>query len=374
MSKLVQIPEDVHFLIVDHLDRPSKFRLTRTCHYFRHLLEPILYRHIKLGFTDCNHRLARLHRTLVERPSLIPHIRSYYGHVVSILPLMKSSFFERRIRRKKNKPITREEALEKAVYVFTQATNVVELEISSPWDWTSESNTALEPIRRAVSKMSLKRLIFWQGAVEVDRILRNQPELEKLEVGWDTSGLHLLDTTDLPKLKSLTAPLREAVLLVPGRPIEKLHVRQTFIDPDYFNDLWFRKLSLSTGHITEFFIHLFCMSGDEPYYVDERLRVALQVISRNLTQLERLTIDVSGSVAGQVILEEVPAFRFLRSLTFLEADLTAPSPNCVGKLASDNSQGNGTIRQVPVLESWDDVFDHLKRSCPSLVSTKLTWP
>lgn len=144
--------------------------------------------------------------------------------------------------------------------------------------------------------MSLKRLVL-RDCEDVDQILRNQTELEELEVGWDTFGIDQLD--ELSKLKSLAAPLHEAALLVPGRPIEKLHQILTFKDEDYFNDQLFRKLSPSTGPITEFYVYLF--DSYKVYGVDERLRVGVQVISRNLTQLEKFTVNVSGSVSGQVV-------------------------------------------------------------------------
>ncbi|KAG8921638.1 hypothetical protein FRC00_008417, partial [Tulasnella sp. 408] len=139
--------------------------------------------------------------------------------------------------------------------------------------------------------MSLKRLTLWT-CEDVDQILRNQPELEELEVGWRTSGVDQLDETDLPKLKFLAAPLHEAAFIVPGRPIEGLRIIRTPDDEGPFDDQLFENFALSTGPITDLSVHLLGMSeeDDESFDVDERLRVGLQVISRNLTQLESLSL------------------------------------------------------------------------------------
>ncbi|KAG8909509.1 hypothetical protein FRC01_006894 [Tulasnella sp. 417] len=289
--------------------------------------------------------------------------------------LSERGFLKRHIGTKKNIAIINgEEALERAVAVFAQATNIVDLKFASSLDWTSQSDPFFKPIRLAVSKMSLKRLCLWECG-DVDQILRSQPELEELEVGWFTSGVEQLEETDLPKLRCLAAPLHNAAYLVPGRPVEKFCLVLTFGDRNPFNDEHgFKNLSLSTGPIIEFSFHLFDSYEDDSYK-DENFRFVLQTISRHLPQLERLTVIVAGSVSGRVILEEVPVFGALRCLTFLDANLTAVTAQKTQhfqELASDFSQSDGIIRVVPYLENWDDVFERLKQLCPLLVNTKAT--
>ncbi|KAG8915204.1 hypothetical protein FRC01_003748 [Tulasnella sp. 417] len=366
-STLAQMPEDILILILDCLDKTSQFRLARTCRYLQHLLEGVLYHHIILDCSISDDQTARLHRTLVNRPSLIPLIRRYHGELMSRLIYQEPRFLERYTGRKTNRIITEAEALGRAVSIFTRAANIVDLNFIWSLDWTSESNPSFKPIRLAVAKMSLKRLTL-SNCTDVGRILRNQPELEELEIGEDTSGVLQLEETDLPKLRSLTAPLQEAAFLVPGRPIEKIRLIQTIKDKYNFDDRLFKKLSYSTRPVIEFSVSLIHR------FRGEKLRAMLQLISQNLPQVERLTILETGRISGRLILEELPAFGSLRSLNLLEAYLTPVTtqrPDYLYELDNSLPSGMGS-RKPPNMEDWDDVFHHLRQLCPSLVNTMST--
>ncbi|KAG8915205.1 hypothetical protein FRC01_003749, partial [Tulasnella sp. 417] len=302
---LDEMPEDILVLILDDLDTVSQFRLARTCRYLQH------------DYCASEYQAACLHRTLMNRPSLIQHICSYHGQMMStfIVPTPKRSFSERYISKKTKGSMIKAEALERAVAIFSQATNIVDLNLIT-WhpEWTSESDLFFKPIRLAVAKMSLKRLTL-SDCRDVHHILRDQPELEELELGCYTSGVDQLEETDLPRLRSLVAPLRDAAVLAPGRPIKNMHLIRMIGNEYDFDEQLVEKLSLSTGPFTEFSVNLLhLLSEDE-------LRVMLQLMSRSLPKLERLTTLETGRISGQVILEEMPAFQSLRSLNLLEAYL-----------------------------------------------------
>ncbi|KAG8924614.1 hypothetical protein FRC00_004929, partial [Tulasnella sp. 408] len=159
---------------------------------------------------------------------------------------------------------------------------------SHQWTW----DPFLEPVRVTVSAISLRRLTL--GCCEdLAQILGDQPELEELSIGWNNRGLEKLEKTHIPRLRSLKALVSEAAILVPGRPVEQFHLSLGITDKDLDGQL-FSQLSLSTGPITEFSTHLH--SSLEA----EKVRPLLQLLARNLPQLETLTINVGGSISGEV--------------------------------------------------------------------------
>ncbi|KAG8946607.1 hypothetical protein FRC00_009499, partial [Tulasnella sp. 408] len=242
-SKFAQLPEDILLLIMDNLWKEWKVNVIKTCRYLRRLLEFILYIHLSPIDPWDEWKCGLLHRTLVGREDLIPHIRSYCAPILHNRypnrPPPKQSKIHGFWRRTRVDPPSREvtpigetEAFKNAVFVFSRATNIVILGFTGPHDWTSDPN--FEPIRAAVSKMDLNRLQL-RNYTQPAPVLRAQPTLEHLEIGGanDVQELADLQKTDLPKLKSLTTTLEEALLIVPGSPVE--HLDLTF---GYVNDGW----------------------------------------------------------------------------------------------------------------------------------------
>ncbi|KAG8944352.1 hypothetical protein FRC04_002011 [Tulasnella sp. 424] len=302
-SKFAQLPEDILLLFWHHLDKTAKARVVRTCRYLRHLVEPSLYVHLSPFYSWDYNRAKRLHRTLAERPDLIQYIRSYKGPIVPppIQPFRQSPPKRTllnilRIRKAVESvtpptlPIPETEAFKTAVFIFTKANGIVDLDFLDSYDWVSDP--IFEPIKTAVSKMALKRLFLWH-CVEPTQVLRGQPELEHLEIGWNIHSVEGLDKADIPKLKSLRAALKDASYIVPGRPVEQFELDCRF-ESNYFDTTLFKSLALSTGPIIKLSI---CLHRplDNP-----NAPGALRIVSQNLPHLEELTITVLGPISGQV--------------------------------------------------------------------------
>lgn len=301
-SKLAQLPQEIILLISDHLETTARTSLIRTCRYFHILLEWTLYQHIRLARDWRSRKSSRLFQTLAEHPDLIPFIRTYHGpispRIITPEPVPKWNFFEKFSKGKQavsdnsaHDSVSETDALKRAVSIYTQATNIVDLKFTDAHRWTLDP--LLEPIRAALSAMPLRRLTLC-CCEEVSQVLREQPELEELEIGWNIHGAEKVEKHHIPKLRSLRAQLPEAASLVPGRPVEQFHLSSGMIDED-FDERLFDRLSLSTGPITEFST-FFASASDA-----ENVRLSFQVLSRTLPQVERLAISVGGSISAQVV-------------------------------------------------------------------------
>ncbi|KIO29336.1 hypothetical protein M407DRAFT_170899 [Tulasnella calospora MUT 4182] len=130
-----------------------------------------------------------------------------------------------------------------------------------------------------------------------------------------------------------------------------------------------RKLSLSSGPITKLVTRLCCPGNHD------LVRNTLQVLARHLPQLRHLTLDVGGLISGRILLDEIPAFRFLCSVKFLNADLQhqrhsghGAGPDASGALAGlDDGVDDGIVVQIPAVDDWEDLLQRLREKCPFLV-------
>ncbi|KAG8963918.1 hypothetical protein FRC05_004369 [Tulasnella sp. 425] len=350
-SKFAQLPEDILLLFLDHLDKTAKASVVRTCRYLRHLLEATLYIHLRSS------KVERLHRTLAERPDLIPYIRSYTGPLVShpiespVQPMPKRTpglldFLQRwkvvESVRPLASPFAETEAFKNSVFIFSKATQIVDLYFTDGNDWASDPR--FEPVKAAVFNMSLKRLSFWHGVVPT-QILRAQPELEHLEIGWNVRWAEALDKADLPKLRSLKTTLKEASNIVPGRPVERLELIPMFTNND-FDPALFKNLILSTGPIKN--LHIRMLSQFYAQSPQSPIRIA----SQTLPNLEQLIITHHGPIPEQLILDEIPSFQSLRRLVLLDLDLAK-----VAGYGAGVNDGDNLFRRVKIL-------------CPSLVGVE----
>ncbi|KAG8904220.1 hypothetical protein FRC01_008830 [Tulasnella sp. 417] len=302
-SRFAQLPEDILLLFSRYLDKATTAKVIQTCRHLHHVLEATLYTHLSPLEFWYSHRVDLLHRTLVGRPELISHIRSYRGSLMAAptsfaRPLPKRTLLDRlRMRKVMESPgsyvlhITESEAFENAVFIFTKATDIVDLDFTDYYDWASDPIFA--PIKTAVCNMSLTRLYLWHCAVALE-VLRAQPELELLQVGWDVPGLEGLDKRDIPKLRSLTSTIQDASYIVPGGPVVQFDLVARYEGPDFDLGL-FKSLSLSTGPITQLTMCLY-RAWDV-----ENSRMVFQVLSPNLPHLEKLAITVGGYISGQLV-------------------------------------------------------------------------
>ncbi|KAG8944469.1 hypothetical protein FRC04_001781 [Tulasnella sp. 424] len=374
-SKFIQLPEDILLLFSLHLGETAKARVVQTCRYLRHLLEPTLYVHLGPFYSWEPDRATPLHQTLVERPDLIQYIRSYKGPIIpppirSFPPPPPKRTLLNLFRVRKamesvsppNLPLPETEAFKNAVFIFTKATQIVDLAFTDCRDW--DSDPIFEPIKAAVSKMSLNRLFLWNCAEPI-QFLRAQPELEHLEIGWNICPVEGLEKADIPKLRSLSATPKEASYIVPGRPVEQFNLVAGFEDNDLDEGV-FKSLALSTGPINKL-----SMCPYRPWD-DQNAPRRLRIVSQNLPDLEELTITVFGTISAQVILDEIPWFQSLRRLAFLNANLAvatpitrSPSDESVGPLRGDDVACHDTV-----VNNWDELFRRLKILCPLLVEVE----
>ncbi|KAG8904370.1 hypothetical protein FRC01_008756, partial [Tulasnella sp. 417] len=374
-SRFAQLPEDILLLFSHHLDKGARANVIQTCRYLYHLLVATLYTHFSPLEFWYSHKVDLLHRTLVGRPDLISFIRSYRGSLMAARtwytePPPKRTLLDKLRRRKlADSPnpytihITETEAFKNAVLIFSRATNIVDLDFTDYHDWASDPIFA--PIKTAVFNMSLTRLYIWNCTVPTE-VLRAQPELKHLEVGWNAPGLEGLDKRDIPKLRSLTGTLQDASYLVPGRPVERLELVERFENRDYDPNL-FRTLALSTRPITQLTMCIY-RSWDA-----EIFRKALRIASQSLPKIEQLTITVEGSISAQLILDEMPSFQSIRRLAFLDADLDKAAEIIpLSEDSVDVPPGTDVSRHTSVVNCWEDLLDHLKPHCPHLVEVEWT--
>ncbi|KAG8898248.1 hypothetical protein FRC00_003066, partial [Tulasnella sp. 408] len=244
--RIASLPYEILLAIFESLDERSVACMLRICRFFRNLVEPILYRHIRV-YHGPEYEALRpnpvkphlLHRTLVARPDLLPAILSYHGPLV---PNHRVSFDAYAPKRRKElwrkiKTTTRQqvmnnlvfdEYLEKARTIFSGTINIQELHFTGEiTPYIAQMLSVLDAPKS--KKMDIKKLVLnveWCSP-ELVSILRTQPGLKHLELPRLRGGEIQLHETDLPELESLKAELQHAARIVPGRPIKKLELYWT---------------------------------------------------------------------------------------------------------------------------------------------------
>ncbi|KAG8922167.1 hypothetical protein FRC00_007757, partial [Tulasnella sp. 408] len=178
------------------------------------------------------YRTHLLHRTLSDRPDLISLIVSYRGALMipnepgPLKPKATERLKSRLLRKQMPSPswgkipVTETGPDRRSVSIFVKAVNVRELEFM---DWGSEPFD--EPLRAILPKMSLISfsLPYLADSVKLCPLLRAQPELEHLGLSGVSGRFRDLKETDIPRLNSLKATLKDAAVIVPGRPVEKFY-------------------------------------------------------------------------------------------------------------------------------------------------------
>lgn len=262
------------------------------------MLEPILYRHLNL--TRTRHQSDKAYRTLANRQDLIPYMRKYRGPLApSSLPLPKQRFGSRKRPKSYKERLVEAKGFKNMTSVLSQALNINDLNFWDTVGWASDP--IWEPVTRAVCKMRLVRLVYSVGREDhkICQLLQTQTHLERLSLGGDTRHLDGLDKTALPKLRYLDAKLQEACIIVPGRPIEELHIYGYGEIPG-IDDPLFRKLSLSTRAIRIFSLGL--LRGRD----EIALPSIFKVIALNLPELEQLTLKFGDTVSARVVGPSIP--------------------------------------------------------------------
>lgn len=220
------LPHEILLLIAEFLDDQSIARLVRGCHDLRKALEPRLYRHIRV----CEFKVRRanllkphfLHRTLVGRPDLLPHVLSYHGPLIPSVDLFdeiaehKKAELWRKMSTTTKQPVLNDEVfyeyLEKAKIIFSGTINIQELHFTDHDKFYMAE--VLRPFDAPPSKMAnIKRLVLdvrWCSS-ELAPILQSQPGLKHLDLPELGAGCEIqLHEADLPELESLKTNLQHA--------------------------------------------------------------------------------------------------------------------------------------------------------------------
>ncbi|KAG8969928.1 hypothetical protein FRC05_000779 [Tulasnella sp. 425] len=287
-SMFTQLPVELILIIAEYIDMLQQCSLMRTCRYFHQVLEPSLYRHLDLLDPDLHSRSRGLHDSLLKRPDLIDQIVTYYGPIFPLKPKPEHNGI----------PIF-EDPRGELMSIFQKAVNIRDLYFTGYMNWIEDYDWV--HIQAAVEQMVLERLVIQIGGRSVDVIplLRTQPELTRLELLWGANGWERLKTTDIPKLKSLTATLDAAALIVPGRPVEEIDLLPSQ-GTRRVDESLLQCLSRSSRLILKFGMKLY-----SPYDEDS-VQDVLQAVARELPFIEELTISVGGKISSRMLFN-IPA-------------------------------------------------------------------
>ncbi|KAG8897865.1 hypothetical protein FRC01_011135, partial [Tulasnella sp. 417] len=282
-SMFTQLPAEIILMIVEPVDLLQRARVMRTCRYLHQVLEPNLYRHLNLLDPKLYRRSGRLHLALYNRPALLSQILTYHG------PIFPPNYGEILWNRR----IDEDPRWSMGLTVFQKAVNIRDLYFTDYLNWTA--GYQLAPYREAVDNMVLDRLVIQvrDGLVDVVQVLRKQPELTRLELLWGGGGWENLEATDVPKLRSLSATLETAALIVPGRPVDEVNLLPSQGVRRLQEEL-LECLSLSTRVVRKFEMKLY-----DPFDEDA-VRDTIQALARKLPAIEDLTIYVGGKISGRM--------------------------------------------------------------------------
>ncbi|KIO32097.1 hypothetical protein M407DRAFT_115301 [Tulasnella calospora MUT 4182] len=88
----------------------------------------------------------------------------------------------------------------------------------------------------------------------------------------------------------------------------------------------------------------------------------LQLVCRYLPQVKSLTITVNGFITGDVLLHEIPSFKYLKRLHLWETWLWDPMIK----------EETLPPKKVAGVEDWEVVISRAKELCPTLVELEFS--
>lgn len=313
---LALLPVEVILFIVEYLDERSKVRVVQTNHYFRNLVEPILYRHIFLHPDQARRNPFRshlLHDTLLARRDLLLYVLTYHGPLVPNIAALRTVdgmawLMKRRPRwytSQTTQPTYRRDLsyhdrFEIAKTIFSGTINIRELHFT---DWASLSFAKLwESFDTTKANMNIEKLVLNGGASSphLISILRAQPRLKHLDLSDAGLQLQELQNTDIPELSALKATISDAAVIIPGRPVKKVELMWAYVAHQYHpqnpaGEALFRRLALSACDITDFTVWF------HRSWSDEVVGGILRLIGRHLPRVERLCLSIWGGVAENLV-------------------------------------------------------------------------
>ncbi|KAG8985574.1 hypothetical protein FRB90_004621 [Tulasnella sp. 427] len=340
-----QLPDELIYLVTLLLSSASKAALLQTCRYFRHLLEPTLYRLLDLG--GSLKRGDAVNWTLARRPDLILHVQRYTGFLHGSPPFKG--------RKSTSSNYTDTESYKNIVKVLTHAINIREIDFGTCSNWASSS--LWKSATKAVFKMKLVKLTYYASTSDKNQLcqlLATQPMLEELAIYGHGHDLAQLNSEAVPNLKRVTATITDAVAVVPGRRIEELRL-SCYTDVDC---TLFRQFSLGVHGIRD--LSILYLGGP----TEEQFQLTLQVIGEALSEVERLQFALGRSVRANVILNAFPPLFKLRQLDLQLVRLKRLEDQVQNVFGTHDEASVGHSSDK---DAWDEIYATIKQRCPSLI-------
>ncbi|KAG8896797.1 hypothetical protein FRC01_011617, partial [Tulasnella sp. 417] len=260
--KIPFLPDEILLLIAELSDEQARVRMIQTCRRLRGLVEPILYRHIRVRRSQEPNPLNgyHLHRTLAARPDLLPFIWSYHGPlfpkannaeiIIPSEPGEGAALWRKISTTTRKRPMNDLDYFERANIIFSGAVRIRELHCTGAITEDGARVLGAFGVPQGSTTTNIQSLVLRIGSnsPQLAPILRAQMKLKHLELQLESYVPLRLEETDLPELESLKAELRYAAEIVPGRPVKKIELLNDWTsDQDSL-----RQLALSKCRITEF--------------------------------------------------------------------------------------------------------------------------
>ncbi|KAG8911302.1 hypothetical protein FRC01_005790 [Tulasnella sp. 417] len=357
---LADLPEDILILIIDALPQHDKTSLARACRYMCTLVEPLLYRHLyKGGGSNNGYRdldCSRLFLTLVERrPELIQRVHSYRGPLTPYFVCKDHKLQRFRLSYPLEGYLAKVDRIKLSTTLFAQAVNIRDVHFIR--DTGRHSKDLWQPVAQTLFDKKLERLVLddFSHPIPTAPLLHTQPGLKRLKIHSNVTGWQELDKTFLPMLEHLECTAVQAASIVPGRPVVLVEL-QGERDEHVLGEDLFEQLASSTSPIIDFTISF-------PFNATPGIfRRTFQLVCQYLPQVQSLTIIVNGYISGEVVLDEIPSFGYLKRLYLWETWLWDPIIN----------EAALPYKQHAEVEDWEFLISKAKELCPTLVELEFS--
>ncbi|KAG9032551.1 hypothetical protein FRB95_001216 [Tulasnella sp. JGI-2019a] len=320
-SNPLPLPLELIPMVMDHLHPRDVSSALQTCHAMRTIVEPCLYKHISIPTHHRrNHtRMAKLLRTLYTRPDLTHYILTFNGSF-SPVPHIDSppSGLNRWLLNQLRHARTLSGMITTLIHHMV---NVRSLTLQD-FDWLETASQTLisNALCSTTSFASLTALaieghnFFQPGKTgdytsQLSLILRSQPRLERLELrsgDWDLE--HWILQSDVPSLSHLMAQPSEAPVMVCGRPIRSLFIRNVLTVPT--SDIW-EAVARSEALIDTLTLEVI-------QYKD--LTPTLYSASMYMKDVQKLVIHGAACQELPLLISGFPSFHYLQTLRVMVWD------------------------------------------------------
>ncbi|KAG8978899.1 hypothetical protein FRB90_008265 [Tulasnella sp. 427] len=343
--------------------------MIRTCRYLRNLAEPILYRHILLDPDDVFSlplTSILLHITLSDRKDLLPYVLTYHGPLVAQdVSMQQMAVTTHRAPRRLNllqrdnsdKPaFTIEERMDMMNTIFSGTVNLRDVHFSDHSYWWPPELWGSFDAFKYWNNLEALELNVWETSPSLVPILRAQPSLTRLSLFGTPNGQRQWDglqSTDIPRLRSLRASISDAAVLVPGRPIREMELI-TPLRP--YKESLLRHFALSSCDIVDFRM---VVAG---FWHEETLQSTLYAVNRHVPRIVALSLILDDIVTDHNLLVTLPLFMDLQHLRLISTRESQRIPDNSTPIWNTTARGH-----VYRGRDFDAFTGELKEACPTLV-------